>query len=246
MAVDLLGRVADYESIQAVCERHGVPLLEDAAEALGASHGGRPAGCFGRAAALSFNGNKIMTTSGGGMLVTDDQALADHARFLSTQAREPVAHYEHRHIGYNYRMSNILAALGRAQLERLDTMIARRREIRARYRGVVEAAEGVEIFQGDDDEADNCWLTAVLVDPKESQVDAAGLMAGLEARAIEARPLWNPMHNQPVFSAAPTYVTGVSDDLFRRGVTLPSGSVHDDAAIDRVCSALGELLGAPA
>ena len=180
------------------------------------------------------------------MLVTDDQTLADHARFLSTQAREPVAHYEHRHIGYNYRMSNILAALGRAQLERLDTMIGRRREIRARYREVLAGVPGVEIFQGDGDAVDNCWLTSLLVDPEHARVDAGGLMAGLEARDIEARPLWNPMHNQPVFAGAPAYVTGVSDDLFRRGVTLPSGSVHDDSAIDRVCDALRELLGAPA
>ena len=134
MAVDLLGRVADYESIARVCDEHGVPLIEDAAEALGATRDGVPAGRFGVASALSFNGNKIMTTSGGGMLLSDDGALAEHARFLSTQAREPVAHYEHRHIGYNYRLSNILAALGRAQLARLDDMIERRRASRELYR----------------------------------------------------------------------------------------------------------------
>ncbi len=203
MAVDLLGKVADYEAVQRVCDAYDVPLLEDAAEALGASYRDRPAGSFGRAAALSFNGNKIMTTSGGGMLVTDDEDLADHARFLSTQAREPVPHYEHRHVGYNYRMSNLLAALGRAQLERLDAMIARRREIRGRYREVVAAMDGITVFQAEGDEDDNCWLTALLVDPDVAPVDASTISRELESRGIEARPLWNPMHNQPVYATAP-------------------------------------------
>ena len=245
MVVDLLGRIADFDAVQEVCDRHGVPVIEDAAEALGATYGGRPGGSFGRVAALSFNGNKIMTTSGGGMMVTDDRELADHARFLSTQAREPVAHYEHRHIGYNYRMSNILAALGRAQLERLDPMIARRREIRAAYADVVADVDGVGVFQRPDegaDEHDNCWLSALLIDPDVARAKAGEVMAGLEARDIEARPLWNPMHQQPVFADAPAYVNGVSDRLFDHGVTLPSGSVHDEAAIDRVTTALEEIL----
>jgi dTDP-4-amino-4,6-dideoxygalactose transaminase len=246
MAVDLLGRVADHTAIQAVCDKHDVPLLEDAAESLGAGHAGRPGGSFGRAAAISFNGNKIMTTSGGGMLVTADGALADHARFLSTQAREPVAHYEHRHVGYNYRMSNILAALGRAQLSRLDGMIARRREIRAEYAAVVAGVPGVSIFQGEDDAADNCWLTSLLVDPDPAAVKAADVITGLEARDIEARPLWNPMHNQPVYADAPAYNTGVADRLFEQGVTLPSGSVHGPEVIARVCEALSEILGGTA
>jgi dTDP-4-amino-4,6-dideoxygalactose transaminase len=231
MAVDMLGRVVDVDAVAAVCESHGVPLLEDAAEALGASYHGVPAGRFGRAAALSFNGNKIMTTSGGGMLLSDDRDLAEHARFLSTQAREPVAHYEHRHIGYNYRLSNILAALGRAQLARLDDMIARRRAIRRRYRALVADLPGITVFQDEPDAEDNCWLTALLVDPDLAPVKAADLMDGLETRDIEARPLWNPMHRQPVFADAPAYLTGESDRLFLRGVTLPSGSLHDDPTI---------------
>jgi dTDP-4-amino-4,6-dideoxygalactose transaminase len=243
MAVDMLGRVVDVDAVAAVCESHGVPLLEDAAEALGASYHGVPAGRFGRAAALSFNGNKIMTTSGGGMLLSDDRDLAEHARFLSTQAREPVAHYEHRHIGYNYRLSNILAALGRAQLARLDDMIARRRAIRRRYRALVADLPGITVFQDEPDAEDNCWLTALLVDPDLAPVKAADLMDGLETRDIEARPLWNPMHRQPVFADAPAYLSGVSDRLFAHGVTLPSGSVHDDATIERVCSAVLEVLG---
>lgn len=242
MAVDLLGRVADHDALASVCDKHGVPLLEDAAESLGASRSGRSGGSFGVAAALSFNGNKIMTTSGGGMLLTRNGDLADHARFLSTQAREPGPAYEHKHVGYNYRMSNVLAALGRAQLERLDSMIARRREIRAAYAAVVAGVPGVEIFQGAEDAEDNCWLTALIVDPEHAALKAGDVLAGLEGRDIEARALWNPMHNQPVYADAPAYVNGVSDHLFRNGVTLPSGSVHGPETIDRVCTALAQVL----
>jgi dTDP-4-amino-4,6-dideoxygalactose transaminase len=244
MSVDLLGRCADYDLLLEVCAAYDVPLVEDAAEALGASYTGRdaegPAGSFGQVAALSFNGNKIMTTSGGGMLLSGDETLARHARFLSTQAREPVAHYEHRHVGYNYRMSNVLAALGRAQLTRLDSMIERRREIRQRYREAVADWPGVEIFQGEATEQDNCWLTALVVD-ESSAVPASAVLAGLEARGIEARPLWKPMHLQPVFSDARTFITGEAERLFRHGVTLPSGSVHGADALDRVCAALVEI-----
>lgn len=242
MAVDLLGRVADYDRITEVCQRHEVPLVEDAAEALGASWRGVPAGRFGAAAALSFNGNKIMTTSGGGMLLSNDQDLADHARFLSTQAREPVAHYEHRHVGYNYRMSNILAALGRAQLVRLDDMIKRRREIRASYSDVVAGRAGVELLHGGVDDEDNCWLTAILIDPDTSGTTSADVLAKLDAADIEARPLWCPMHRQPVFAEATSYLNGNSDRLFERGVTLPSGSRHGPEVIERVCSVLSEAL----
>jgi dTDP-4-amino-4,6-dideoxygalactose transaminase len=246
MSVDLLGRCADYDELVAVCNGHEVPLVEDAAEALGASFVGKqeagPAGAFGRVAALSFNGNKIMTTSGGGMLLSNDGELAHHARFLSTQAREPVAHYEHRFLGYNYRMSNVLAALGRAQLGRLDAMIARRREIRQRYRDAVAEWSGVQVFQADGSESDNCWLTALIVDPDDSPVTATALLAGLDARNIEARPLWKPMHLQPLYAASRSFVTGQAERLFRQGVALPSGSVHGPAAIERVCLALEEIL----
>jgi dTDP-4-amino-4,6-dideoxygalactose transaminase len=193
-------------------------------------------------AALSFNGNKVMTTSGGGMLLTDDGRLAEHARFLSTQAREPVAHYEHRHIGYNYRLSNVLAALGRAQLSRLDDMIARRREIRAAYVDAVAGVPGVRVFGAADDADANCWLSALVVDPAEAPVDADKLAAALEEADIEARPLWKPMHLQPVFADAPRLDTGVSERLFRTGVTLPSGSVHGPEAIERVLAVLDDVL----
>lgn len=243
MTVDLLGKTCDLTAIAKVCEEFEVPLLEDAAESLGAFHGSEPAGSYGRAAALSFNGNKIMTTSGGGMLVSDDEELATHARFLSTQAREPVAHYEHRFVGYNYRMSNILAALGRAQLGRLDDMIGRRREIREEYAEAIEGVPGVRIFGREGDAEANCWLTALVLDQDVAPVDAAGLAQAMEAADIECRPLWKPMHLQPVFADAPRLVTGVSERLFNTGVTLPSGSVHDDSAIDRVTTVLKATLG---
>ncbi|HWM72764.1 MAG TPA: aminotransferase class I/II-fold pyridoxal phosphate-dependent enzyme [Nocardioides sp.] len=204
MSVDLLGRCADYDALESLCLERGVPLVEDAAEAVGASYAGKewigPAGSFGHVAALSFNGNKIMTTSGGGMLLSDDGDLAGRARFLSTQAREAARHYEHRHVGYNYRMSNVLAALGRAQLCRLDGMIERRRAIRRRYAEAVAEWAGIEVFQGEVADDDNCWLTALLVDPDSSPVAPHELLAGLEKRNLEARPLWKPMHLQPVFS----------------------------------------------
>ena len=243
MAVDLLGRCAAYERLVAVCGRHRVPLIEDAAESLGAARAGRPAGSFGAVAVLSFNGNKIMTTSGGGMLLSNDRSLAEHARFLSTQAREPVAHYEHRHVGYNYRMSNILAALGRAQLARLDSMIARRRVIRRAYAEAVAGIPGVTVFQRFDDDQDNCWLTALIVDPDTAPVSADALFSALGSRDIEARPLWKPMHVQPVFVGKPSYLNGASERLFEQGVTLPSGSVHGERAIERVTTALQELMG---
>jgi len=238
MSVDLLGKCADYTAIEKVCAEAEVPLIEDAAEALGAARIDGKAGAFGVASALSFNGNKIMTTSGGGMLLSQDAELAAHVRFLSTQAREPVAHYEHEHIGYNYRLSNILAALGRAQLARLDEMIERRREIRRSYRNVFAGVGGVRIFGGEDDASQNCWLSALVIDPPAAGFKATELSAYLESRDIESRPLWKPMHLQPVFANAPRYATGVAQGLFEDGITLPSGSVHNRETIDRVCEAI--------
>jgi len=243
MSVDLLGKAANYTAITEVCESFDVPLIEDAAEALGAAHAGRPAGQFGSAAVLSFNGNKVMTTSGGGMLVSDDEALASHARFLSTQAREPFAHYEHEHVGYNYRLSNILAALGRAQLVRLDAMIERRREIRRTYAGLAENLRGVRVFGRADDTESNCWLSALVLDPANAKTRPEQLLAALDAADIEARPLWKPMHAQPVFKDAPRLERGVSDRLFAQGVALPSGSVLSDQQVTRVCDVLERELG---
>lgn len=243
MSVDLLGVCADNKALSQVCQDEGVPLIEDAAEAFGAvDPHGAPAGSFGSVAALSFNGNKIMTTSGGGMLVTSDKNLADHARFLSTQAREPVLHYEHRHIGYNYRMSNVLAALGRAQLERLDSMIARRREIRQTYSRLFAHVPGTRMFGGGDDSRQNCWLSSVVVDPDAAGFSSTELADHLNSAGIESRPLWKPMHLQPIFAKSPSHITGVAERLFERGLTLPSGSVHTDSVIERVVQSIDEFL----
>lgn len=236
--VDLLGKAADYTRIAPIAEAYGVPVLADAAESLGAAHAGRPAGSFGAAAAVSFNGNKIMTTSGGGMLLTDDPDLAARVRYLSTQARQPAVHYEHTEIGYNYRLSNLLAALGRAQLSRLDEMMRRRREIRETYRSLFADVPGVVIFGGEDDAEDNCWLTSVVVDPDVAGWTAADLRGALDAADIESRPLWKPMHLQPVFAGAPAALTGVSDRFFRSSLTLPSGSALTDEELGRVTDAL--------
>lgn len=246
MTVDLFGRCANYDQITAALESRGIPLVEDAAEALGASIGGRPAGSFGSAAALSFNGNKIMTTSGGGMLLSDDAELIARARYLSTQARQPVPWYEHTDIGYNYRLSNILAALGRGQLSRLDTMIARRRQIRDLYAVGLEDIPGVRILgraaAGQDDD-DNCWLTTIAIDPGATPVSADAVVKALNENDIEARHLWKPMHAQPAFANDRAFITGVSDRLFATGVTLPSGSVLTDDDVARTISALHDVFG---
>jgi dTDP-4-amino-4,6-dideoxygalactose transaminase len=191
---------------------------------------------------LSFNGNKIMTTSGGGMLLTNDQRLADHVRKLSTQAREPVPHYEHIEIGYNYRLSNILAALGRAQLSRLDCMMERRRTWRERYRALFAGMDGVEILGGSDDAGDNCWLTAIAVDSDSAGWVAADMGEFLAHRGIESRPVWKPMHLQPVFSTLRGTLNGASERLFERSLTLPSGSGMDEDTFCQVGSALTDFV----
>jgi dTDP-4-amino-4,6-dideoxygalactose transaminase len=240
--VDLFGKCADMDALVGLAAGLGVPLLVDAAESVGASYDGHPAGSFGQASVLSFNGNKIMTTSGGGMLVTDDADLASRVRYLSTQARQPVAHYEHTDIGYNYRLSNILAALGRAQLARLEEILARRRRLREAYRAAFSEVAGVSIFGGDD-ALDNCWLTSIVVD-ESADWSPTQLCAYLAERDIESRPLWKPMHLQPVFGDAPRLVNGSAEWLFDRGLTLPSGSGMSDLAFDQVLYAIDSFVAA--
>lgn len=240
--VDLLGKAVNYTEILAIADEYGIPVLADAAESLGASHLGKQAGSFGRASVVSFNGNKVMTTSGGGMLLTNDHDLAARAHYLSTQARQPVSHYEHVDIGYNYRMSNLLAALGRAQLSRLDEMIARRRALRERYRELFSEVNGVEIFGGVNDADDNCWLTSIVVDSSVTGWAPAELSAALLEDNIESRPLWKPMHLQPVFASCRSLTNGNSEHLFETGLTLPSGSALDEAAVVRVLTRVGDFL----
>ncbi|GAB3259761.1 DegT/DnrJ/EryC1/StrS family aminotransferase [Arthrobacter pigmenti] len=239
--VDLFGKAAEYGTISRLTNQFDVPLIADCAESLGATHGGEPAASWGAAAALSFNGNKIMTTSGGGMLVTDDPALADRARYLATQARQPVAHYEHTEIGYNYRLSNLLAALGRAQLVRLDEMVEKRRRIRARYRSLFHEVDGVSILGGRDVE-DNCWLTSICVEPSEAGWEPSALMYALASKGIECRRLWKPMHLQPVFSDSRSAINGSADHLFTSGITLPSGSALTTLELDYISDAINDFL----
>jgi dTDP-4-amino-4,6-dideoxygalactose transaminase len=240
MPVDMLGSCVDYTALEPVCAQAGVAVLEDAAEALGAAHRGRAAGAFGAAAAFSFNGNKVMTTSGGGMVVTGDADLAARCRHLATQARQPVAHYEHTEIGYNYRLSNVLAALGQAQLTRLDAMIARRRLIHDRYAKVFAGCPGAWLLGGDPE--GNAWLTAVVVEPRRCGWSVADLAAHLAALDIETRPMWKPMHRQPVHAGARAALTGAADRLFDTALTLPSGSAMTDAQLDRVADAIQAFL----
>jgi len=241
LTVDLFGSCADYQRIIPLCDRYGIPVVEDAAEAVGATHHGRAAGSFGRAAAVSFNGNKIMTTSGGGMLLTADAALAGRARHLASQARLPAAHYEHAEIGYNYRLSNVLAALGRAQLCRLDEMMARRRAVRDGYAKVFADVDGVSLLGGDDPAA-NCWLTSVVVDPYRAGWRARDLAAHLAAGNVETRPVFKPMHLQPVFAGARCALSGAAERLFADGLVLPSGSALGEDQVRRVLDGIREFL----
>lgn len=247
--VDLLGKVADHAAIRALADDYGVPVLSDAAESLGATRDGRPAGSYGNIAVVSFNGNKIMTTSGGGALLTDDFDLANHTRYLATQARQPAVHYEHTEVGYNYRMSNLLAALGRAQLARLDEMMARRRDLRSRYNVLFAAVPGVQVFGQPDGvdggtTVDNFWLTSILIDPSEAGWKRDDMIAALAAANIEARPLWKPMHLQPVFQTASRYMfrEPISDLLFTHGVSLPSGSAMSEDEWDRTSTAIRKFV----
>jgi dTDP-4-amino-4,6-dideoxygalactose transaminase len=239
IVVDLYGQCADYEPIVAACRKHGVWLVEDAAEALGATYRGRPAGSFGDLAILSFNGNKIITTSNGGMLLTSRKAWIDRARYLATQAREPVAHYEHAAIGYNYRLSNLLAAVGRAQLADLDRRVVARRAIAERYL-VLGRLPGWQLIPEAPYGRSTCWLTCATIDPTHAPADRDTVIARLARRDIEARPVWKPLHLQPVFAGAPTLRGAVSERLFARGICLPSGSALGISDQQHVISAITE------
>jgi dTDP-4-amino-4,6-dideoxygalactose transaminase len=240
IAVDVYGQCADYDAILAASDEHGVPVIEDAAEALGATYRDRPAGSFGAIGVLSFNGNKIITTSGGGALVSDDATLVERARYLASQARQPAAHYEHEEVGYNYRLSNLLAALGRAQLARLDGFVERRREINRRYRAALEGIDGIAFLPEAPGGRSTCWLTCVLLDEERLGVGPEQIREHLETHNIEARPVWKPMHLQPAYRGCRVVGGAVTEDLFRRGLCLPSGSTLSDEAQQRVVDAFLE------
>jgi dTDP-4-amino-4,6-dideoxygalactose transaminase len=237
--VHLYGQCADLDPILAACNTHGVPLIEDAAEAVGSFYKGRHAGSLGRFGILSFNGNKIMTTSGGGMLLSNDHPMIERARFLATQARDQAPHYQHSSIGFNYRLSNVLAAIGRGQLARIEAKVAARRAICASYMEKLGALPGLTFMPeadfGDTRSRANRWLTCILVDPARAGTDRERIRIALEHASIEARPLWKPLHMQPVFSGCRVIGGAVAEALFERGLCLPSGSSLSEADMRRVC-----------
>jgi len=241
ICVDLYGASAEYDEIVGVLERYDVPLIEDAAEALGATYRGAPCGSFGDAAIVSFNGNKIVTSSGGGAYLTNDAEAAARARHLAANARESTVHYEHNEIGFNYGMSNLLAAFGRGQLQDLHERIERRRSIRNRYLAVTHGNADITVNTLPDHHRSNCWLTCIELS-SESPHTPEGIRSRLEAENIESRPIWKPMHQQPVFRGAQARLNGVSDRLFANGLCLPSGTGMTDAEIERVTTALGQAI----
>ena len=237
--VHLYGMPVNMEEISAIAKAYGIPVLEDAAEALGSSINGKMCGTFGDISALSFNGNKIITTSGGGALVAHDAAIVEKSRFLSTQARDQAPHYEHSHIGYNYRMSNICAGIGRGQMEVLQQRVERRRAIYDWYRQEMEGMPGSSFVADPEGYYSNRWLTTILIDPeKAGGLTRETLRLAFEARNIESRPLWKPMHMQPVFEKYPYFGNGLSEKLFEQGLCLPSGSNLTEADLARIKAVL--------
>ena len=234
ITVDLYGQCADYDRLDALCSEYGIPLVADAAEALGASYRGRQAGSFGAAALFSFNGNKIITTSGGGMLTSRSAELVERARHLATQARDPFPHYEHSVLGYNYRLSNLLAAVGRAQLRGLESRIERRKKINSFYQGALRELPGIEFMPIASYGEPNWWLTCILVDPAQFGADREDIRLALEAVDIESRPTWKPLHLQPVFAGVPTIGGTVCAAVFDRGLCLPSGSALAESELERI------------
>jgi dTDP-4-amino-4,6-dideoxygalactose transaminase len=236
--VHLYGQSVNLAPILRICEQYEIPVIEDAAEALGATYRDEPVGSSGVMSIFSFNGNKIITTSGGGMLVSDDATLMSHARMLASQAREPVAHYEHREIGYNYRLSNVLAAVGRAQLAALDERVEARRANFETYRRELGGLPGVAFTAEAPWGRASRWLTTLLIDPSEAGIDRDTLRLALERDNIEARPVWKPMHLQPVFAGCETIGGKVAEGVFERGLCLPSGSNLQPSDLARVIAAV--------
>lgn len=234
--VHLYGTPARMDEINSVASAYGIPVVEDAAEALGSEYNGRYCGTFGTYGALSFNGNKMITTSGGGALICPDEESARRVKFYATQARENFPYYQHEQIGYNYRLSNISAGIGRGQMYVLDEHIARRRAIHALYVEKLKNTPGITVMQprSNVDLHPNYWLSTILVNPQEAGFTYQELSARLTAADIESRPLWKPMHLQPVFAKAPAYVNGVSEALFAQGLCLPSGPMVTDEDVNRI------------
>jgi dTDP-4-amino-4,6-dideoxygalactose transaminase len=241
--VHLYGMPANIDKIIEIANRYEISVIEDAAEALGSKFNGRCMGTFGEMGVLSFNGNKIITTSGGGALISDEKELIDNARFLATQARDKSPHYQHSQIGYNYRMSNVLAGIGLGQMEVIDKRIKQRRDNFNFYKKNLGNIEGITFLEeSDKSHFSNHWLTTITIDPLKAGINREMLQNNLEKENIESRPLWKPMHLQPVFSSCPAYLNGVSEELFRKGLCLPSGSNMSDDDRMRVLDAIIEIL----
>ena len=234
IVVDLYGQCADYGPIIETCERYGVPVVEDAAEALGATYKEKPAGSFGAVATFSFNGNKIITTSGGGMLVSLNAGMVERARHLATQAKDPAPHYQHSEIGYNYRMSNLLAAVGRGQLRVLKDRVSRKREIFQFYQRAFGDLPGLSFMPIASYGEPNYWLTCILVDPDRFGATREDIRQALEKENIESRPLWKPMHLQPIFKDCRVRSGSVAEGIFRDGLCLPSGTALTDVELKRI------------
>jgi pyridoxal phosphate-dependent aminotransferase EpsN len=243
ICADIYGQCADYDAIRKVCDRYEVPLIADSAEALGATYKGKSAGAGHWAAVYSFNGNKIITTSGGGMLASDDGEMIDKARFWSQQARDPAAHYEHTEVGYNYRLSNVLAAIGRGQLRVLDGRVEKKRWIFDYYRKALSGLPGIEFMPEARYGACTRWLTIILITPRSFGADRERVRLALEEQNIESRPVWKPMHLQPVFKGLPMRGGAVSEDLFRRGLCLPSGTALEEQDLERIVSIIRSVHG---
>ena len=241
--VHLYGMPAKMDEIIAIAQEYEIPILEDAAEAIGSEYKGKKCGTLGAYGALSFNGNKMITTSGGGALICPSRETADRVTFYATQAREQAPHYQHEKIGYNYRLSNICAGIGRGQMQVLDEHIARRRAIHGLYSQGLGSISGIEVQQNPSTQFNsNFWLTSILIDPKQTGFDREQLRLRLEEENIESRPLWKPMHLQPVFAACPYYGGSVAEGLFERGLCLPSGSGLSDDEIAYVIGVIKSFI----
>lgn len=238
IVVDIYGQCAEWEPIANLCKTYDIPLVEDAAEALGATYRGKPAGGFGDIGIFSFNGNKIITTSGGGMLVSAHEPFVEKARFLATQARDTAAHYQHSQVGFNYRMSNLLAAVGRGQLKVLEQRVAARRSVQTFYRSAFAGTDGLEFMPDLHGARSNAWLTCVLVHPRTFGVAREAVRAHLESLNIESRPVWKPMHLQPIFRKYPVVGGAVAEELFDLGLCLPSGSSLTEADLHTIAAAV--------
>jgi dTDP-4-amino-4,6-dideoxygalactose transaminase/lipopolysaccharide/colanic/teichoic acid biosynthesis glycosyltransferase len=240
MLVHLYGMPAKMDEIMCVAKKYDVPVIEDAAEALGSTYKNQQLGTFGKFGIYSFNGNKIITTSGGGALICEDEKLIVKAKFLATQARDKAPHYEHSQIGYNYRMSNVCAAIGIGQLEVLSDRVKQKRAIHTYYKNELSSLEEISFLEENEDSFSNYWLTTILLD-ESSTIDREQLRLHLEKDNIECRPLWKPMHLQPIFEECKSYVNGISEDLFNRGLCLPSGTNMTKEDLERVVNRIKEL-----